>query len=284
MDKAPVVIDRLQTAVRKLGDFMQSQGLANTPADVPKLKGDAARVQFINLFKEVQKCKTQLDQYTDLTDDNRQAIERVVPKDQLQGFKGVYLVTAQRLRAQQGGGGANNPNPDLEQLDFEFVLFASALIDYDYIMALITRYASQPADKQKMSRAELIGLIQSDAKFLDARDDIAEYINTLESGKGLDEKAIRDGFERFKADKNARQLATIAKEHRLDATALQGFIDGILRRMIFDGEALSDLMAPLELGWKARTQAEQALMKELAPLLRKLAQSREISGLGAYEQ
>lgn len=62
MDKAPVVIDRLQTAVRKLGDFMQPQGLTNTPEDLPKLKGDAARVQFINLFKEVQKCKTQLDQ------------------------------------------------------------------------------------------------------------------------------------------------------------------------------------------------------------------------------
>jgi hypothetical protein len=38
--------------------------------------------------------------------------------------------------------------------------------------------------------------------------------------------------------------------------------------MIFDGEALSDLMAPLDLGWKAR-QAETALMKELVPLLQK---------------
>ena len=53
VDKAPVVNDRLQTAVRKLCDFMQSQGLANTPEDVPKLMGDTARVQFINLFKEV---------------------------------------------------------------------------------------------------------------------------------------------------------------------------------------------------------------------------------------
>ena len=66
--------------------------------------------------------------------------------------------------------------------------------------------------------------------------------------------------------------------------ALQAFVDGISQRMIFDGEALSDLMAPLDLGWKARTQAELALMKELAPLLTKRAQGREISGLSAYEQ
>lgn len=43
-------------------------------------------------------------------------------------------------------------------------------------------------------------------------------------------------------------------------------------------------MTPLQLGWKARTKAELALMDELIPPLKKLAQGREISGLGAYEQ
>jgi type I restriction enzyme R subunit len=61
-------------------------------------------------------------------------------------------------------------------------------------------------------------------------------------------------------------------------------VDGILARMIFDGEQLSDLMAPLDLGWKARTQAELALMEELHPLLTKRAQGRDISGLSAYEK
>lgn len=47
---------------------------------------------------------------------------------------------------------------------------------------------------------------------------------------------------------------------------------------------LSDLLAPLELGWKARTRKELALMEDLILLLHKLAQGGEISGLGAYEQ
>lgn len=46
---------------------------------------------------------------------------------------------------------------------------------------------------------------------------------------------------------------------------------------------LSDLMAPLDLGWKTRTQAELALMSDLHPLLAKRAAGREISGLRAYE-
>jgi len=283
VDKAPVVIEKLQTAVQQLDQFMQSQGLENKPEAVPNLKGDAARAQFINLFKEVQRLNTQLDQYTDLTAENKASIEQVIPKEQLQGFKGVYLDTAQRLKEKQDKGG-DKTDPAVQQLDFEFVLFASSVIDYDYIMALITRYASQPPGKQKMSREQLMGLIQSDAKFIDERDDIAEYISTLETGKALDEKAIRAGFERFKADKHARALADIAAKHTLVTSTLQSFVDTTLRRMVFDGDQLSDLFTPLELGWKARTKAELALMEELIPLLKKLAQGREISGLGAYEQ
>lgn len=283
VDKAPVVIEKLQTAVQALDTFMQSQGLENKPEAVPNLKGDAARAQFINLFKEVQRLNTQLDQYTDLTPENKASIEQVLPKEQLQGFKGVYLDTAQRLKEKQDTGG-DKADPAVQQLDFEFVLFASAVIDYDYIMALIARYASQTPGKQKMSREQLIGLIQADAKFIDERDDIAEYISTLEAGKALDEKAIREGFERFKADKHSQALADIAAKHALEAAALQTFVETILRRMVFDGEQLSELFTPLELGWKARTKAELALMEDLIPLLKKFAQGREISGLGAYEQ
>jgi type I restriction enzyme, R subunit len=56
-------------------------------------------------------------------------------------------------------------------------------------------------------------------------------------------------------------------------------------RMIFDGEHLSDLFAPQDPGWKERTIKELALMDDLIlmPLLKKLAQGREISGLAAYE-
>ena len=283
VDKAPVVIQKLETAVQKLDAFMKSQGLDCAPEAVPNLKGDAARAAFIEHFKEVQRLKTQLDQYTDLTPENAVAIEQVLPRDNLLGFRGAYLETAQQLRTQQGKG-ADKPTQEADQLDFEFVLFASAVIDYDYIMGLIARYSESAPGKQKMSRAELIGLIQSDAKFMDEREDIAAYINTLKAGEGLSEKAIRDGYSRFKAEKNAAELAGIADKHALATEALQRFVDTILQRMIFDGEALTDLMEPLGLNWKTRRVKELDLMADLLPLLLKRAAGREISGLSAYEQ
>jgi type I restriction enzyme, R subunit len=65
---------------------------------------------------------------------------------------------------------------------------------------------------------------------------------------------------------------------------LQAFVDGILQRMIFDGERLTDLMEPLGLNWKTRRGKELDLMTDLLPLLTKRAGGRDISGLSAYEQ
>jgi type I restriction enzyme R subunit len=284
VEKAPVVIQKLEAAVQQLDTFMKSQGLDCTPSAVANLKGDAAKAAFCTQFKEVQRLKTQLDQYTDLTEENKASIEHVLPEENLRGFKGQYLETAKRLKEQQGKGGDKPGSEDpVDQIDFEFVLFASAVIDYDYIMGLIAKFSEKGPGKSKMTREELIGLISADAKFMNERDDIAEYIGTLKAGEGLSETAIRDGYTRFKAEKDAKELAAIASRHHLATAALQSFVDGILDRMIFDGEHLSDLMAPLDLGWKARTQAELALMADLHPLLTKRAGSRDISGLSAYE-
>ena len=204
-----MVIQKLDAAVTKLADFMQSQGLACTPEAVHNLKGDDARAAFIKNFKEVQRLKTQLDQYTDLTEDNAVAIEHILPAEHLQGFRGAYLETAQRLKAQQAqpDQGSAGAGTEVDQLDFEFVLFASAVIDYDYIMGLMSRYSQQGPGKQKMSREQLIGLIQADAKFMNEREDIAEYIGRLKAGEGLSEQAIREGYTRFKKEKDSAELA-----------------------------------------------------------------------------
>jgi type I restriction enzyme, R subunit len=284
VEKAPVVIQKLEAAVQKLDAFMKSQGLDCAPSAVANLKGDAAKTVFVERFKEVQRLKTQLDQYTDLTEEDESSIQTILPEENLRGFRGAYLETAQRLKDQRGKSGAKpETETSADQIDFEFVLFASAVIDYDYIMSLIAKFSAKGPGKSKMTREELIGLISADAKFMSERDDIAEYIGTLKAGEGLSEQAIREGYSRFKKDKNAEEIAAIASKHGLTTSSLQSFVDGILNRMIFDAEQLTDLLAPLNLSWKARKDAELALMADLHPLLTKRAGGRNISGLSAYE-
>lgn len=282
VDPAPVVVQKLEKAVTELEKFMKSQGLQCKPEEVNNLKGDAARGEFINKFKEVQRLKTQLDQYTDLKQEEAAQVEKLLPEDTLRAFRGVYIETAQRLKEQQGKN-SEDKNTEVEQLDFEFVLFSSAIIDYDYIMSLISKFTQSEPKKQKMNRDQLISMLCSSSNMMEEREDIIAYINTLEAGKALDEKAIKEGYQKFKAEKAAKEMATIANKHGLEPEELQKFVTQITNRMIFDGEKLSDLLEPLGLGWKARTKKELELMEELIPLLKKLAGGREIVGLGAYE-
>lgn len=282
VDPAPKVIEKYQEAVKAMKKWMTGKNMVAEPQEVYNIKGDTARVEFINRFKEVQRLKTQLDQYTDLNEEQKAEIEELMPEDKLRSFRSSYLELAKQLKEVQQKEGDKAPE-NVQQLDFEFVLFASAVVDYDYIMNLIAKYTQGTTQKQTMTRDQLIGVLSSNANLMDEQEDMIEYIKRLEVGKGLNEREIKDGYQQFKAEKTAKELADIAQKHGLEISALQQFTKSIISRMIFDAEKLSDLFTPFDLGWKDRTKRELALMEDLTPLLRKQAEGREISGLKAYE-
>ena len=292
VEPAPVIIERYHHAINDLRNFMYLQNLDFRADEVANLKGDDAKVCFINYFKEVQRYKTQLDQYTDLI-----KIENINPEgvseptttyglddDELRAFRGAYLDVAKELKTKQ----EKNDSPiteELQDLDFEFVLFASALIDYDYIMSLITRYVG-PSSMMKLTRDQLKNIVFSSANLIDEREDIIEYIDSLDTigVNGKTEKEIKDGYELFKTQKFATELIEIANKHNIQKTELKSFVNDIVDRKIFDGEKLNDLLAPLNLGWRDRTHKETELMNDLMPLLKRMVAGQTISGLSAYEE
>lgn len=282
VDPAPVMIDKYKKAVEALGAFMQEHNLVNEPEEVYNLRGNAARIAFVKNFKEVQRLKTQLDQYTDLDEAQKTKIEAILPKDTLQEFRSSYIETARQLRDIQQKEGAD-ALPEIQQLDFEFVLFASAVIDYDYIMNLIADSTQKKPAKQKMTKAQVISLLSSNTNLMDEQEDLTEFINGLDWTKGYSADELKTMFGAFQDDKYNKELATIANKHGLQTADLKNFVEKIMNRLIFDGEKLTDLLEPLELSWKERRVKELALMEDLVPQLKKLAQGREISGLAAYE-
>ena len=282
VEPAPKVIEKYEVAVIAMEKWMEAKNMVAEPQEVYNIKGDVARVEFVNRFKEVQRLKTQLDQYTDLNEEQKAKIELLIPEEQLRSFRSSYLEIAKQLKEIQQKEGDKAPE-NIQQLEFEFVLFASALVDYDYIMGLIAKFTQNKPSKQKMTREQLISVLSSSANLMEEREDIIGYIKTLEVGKVLNEYEIREGYQQFKAVKTAKELNNIANKNGLETKALQEFTASILSRMIFDGEKLSELFAHLDLGWKERTKRELALMEDLTPLLKKQAEGREISGLKAYE-
>ncbi len=84
-------------------------------------------------------------------------IEELLPEEQLRSFRSSYLEIAKQLKEKQQKEG-DKADPNVQQLDFEFVLSASSVVDYDYIMALIAKYTQTKPSKQTMSREQLINL------------------------------------------------------------------------------------------------------------------------------
>lgn len=281
---------KYKDAVAKLRQFMRLQDLEFKASEVANLRGDEARAGFINCFKEVQRYKTQLDQYTDAINPNEERTNIFsdpqasygFTDDDLRAFRGAYLDLACSLKNKRERR-SESVSPEVEDLDFEFVLFASSLIDYDYIMELIARYAGTPL-KTKMTKEQLIGLVSSTSNLLDEREDIIAYIDSLDGVKGKTEQEIKDGYEIFKEKKFSEEIIAIADKHGLSAASLQNFVDGIVERRIFDGEKLSELIEPLGLGWKDRTRKETAIMSDLVPLLKHITGGQKISGLSAYDK
>ncbi len=290
VEPAESINKKYKKAISDLRNFMSIHNLEFKASEVANLRGDEAKAGFINYFKEVQRYKTQLSQYTDFVsvdDVNSQIVSEPqvgygFTDEDLLAFRGAYLDLAYSLKKRRENKNNEGVSDEIQDLDFEFVLFASALIDYDYIMELIARYVGAPS-KMKMTKEQLISLVSSSANLIDERDDIVAYIDSLDGVNGKTEQEIKDGYEVFKSEKFANELIAIAETHKLSVASLQSFVHTIVDRKIFDGEKLSELVAPLEMGWKDRTKKETAIMTDLIPLLKRMAEGQKISGLSAYE-
>jgi type I restriction enzyme R subunit len=151
-------------------------------------------------------------------------------------------------------------------------------------MMLIAEYSGGETATVKMKKEQLINMLKSNSNLSAEQEEMIDYINSLEMGVPLKEADIKQGYATFKNTKNSTELNDIAKKHNLAVNSLSKFADKIINRCIFDGEDLTDLFAPLELGWKTRGNKEQALMQELSPLLRKIANGKKISGLEVYDE
>src|SRR5690606_24638183 len=109
VDPAPIVIEKFKEAVEKLSVFMQEQGLVCEPQEVYNVKGDAAKITFLENFKEVQRQLLALEQFTDLEPEQKELIDKILPKDTFLEFKSSYLETAKDFQQRQQKEGDQAP-------------------------------------------------------------------------------------------------------------------------------------------------------------------------------
>lgn len=282
---AEEVVELLDVAVQRLYTMMKSHGLEPEPEEVPNLKGDAARAEFVEIFKDVQRPILQLDQYIDIPPELQARINAIMPPEKRLAFRTAYLELGRELRQKQAAESpddASEPTDVMQDIDFELVLFASAIIDYDYIISLIARMVNEEEpERREVTREEIVALLRSHSNLPEDREDILEFVRHPEVINGRTADEISDEFRRFREAKWHRQLQELAHRYGVDQEGLSEFIESTLHVMRYDDSHLSDLFTDEGLGWRDRVAKKNALRADLVPLIRLRAAGQEIDNLPA---
>ena len=86
-------------------------------------------------------------------------------------------------------------------------------------------------------RTKLLGLISADAKFMNERGDIAEYIGTLKAGEGLSGRHPRSKLHAASRPKTPAPNSPTSHPTTAPTAALQTFVDGISTRQALKNKA-----------------------------------------------
>ena len=280
VEPAETVVEQYKDALAKLETVMNSMGLECKPEEVINIPQGENTGHFIDAFKDVQRLSLKLDQYVDMPEELKTAIEAAMPEDTLQQFRTAYLDLARRMRPT--GPGRTEETPEGDAPDFELSLFSSALVDYDYIMKLLARYTNTHFEKVKITKEQLLEILSSSVDLMNEREYLKAFIEEeLEQGNGMSELEIRKRYQAFKDKRFNQQIAALAEEYGIDATALEAFVSETAKLRRIDEDALRELLNHID-GWKQRKAAKEGLLARLAPLFDLLTGGNTIEGLNAY--
>ena len=279
VEPAEKVVGKYKDAIAKLETVMNSMGLECKPEEVINIPQGENSNTFIEAFKDVQRLALKLDQYVDMPEELKTAIEEAMPEDTLQQFRTAYLDLARRTR--NSNGGRTEETPEGEP-DFELSLFSSALVDYDYIMKLLAKYTDTHFEKVKITKEQLLEILSSSVDLMNEREYLKAFIEEeLEKGSGLSEAEIRERYQAYKDKRFNQQIAAIAGAYGIDVAALEAFMAETVKLRRLDEEVLSKLLAHID-SWKQRKAAKEGMLARLAPLFDLLTGGNTIEGLNAY--
>ncbi len=275
------VVENFKEKIAQLKTVMNSMGLECKPEEVINIPQGENTNNFIDAFKEVQRTALKLDQYVDIPKELKAKIEETMPEDTLQQFRTAYLDLARRTRDTEPGRHTEQ-TPEGDELDFELSLFSSALVDYDYIMKLLSIYTDTHLEKVKITKDQLFEILSSSVDLMNESDYLKAFIDEeLIKGSGMSELEIRKRYKEFKDKRFNQQIVALAQEFGIETSSLEDFVKETIKLRRIDEDTLRELLSHID-GWKQRKVAKEGLLVRLAPLFALLSGGNTIEGLNAY--
>ncbi len=281
VEPAEKVVEKYKQAITQLQTVMNGMGLECSPSEVVNIPDGENTNNFIEAFKDVQRLALKLDQYVDMPEELSDMVAEAMPEDTLQQFRTAYLDLARRSQT-GGGSGDEEERAEKDEPDFELSLFSSALVDYDYIMRLLSKYTDTHVERVKITKEQLLEILSSSVDLMNERDYLKAFIEEeLKKGSGMSEQEIRDRYKAFKDNRFNQQVKDLAEEFGIENDALESFVSETVRLRRIDEETLRQLLSHID-NWKLRKVAKENLLGRLAPLFSLLTGGNTIEGLNAY--
>lgn len=280
VEPAETVLDKFKGKIVQLQAVMNGMGLECKPEEVINIPEGENANSFIEAFKDVQRLALKLDQYVDMPEELKEAVEEAMPEDTLQQFRIAYLDLVHRISS--SGGSHTEETPEDDEPDFELSLFSSALVDYDYIMKLLAKYTDTHFEKVKITKEQLLEILAGSVDLMNERDYLKAFIEEdLKQGSGLSELEIRKRYKAFKNKRMNEQIAALAEKYGIDTASLENFVNETVNLRRIDEDTLRDLLSHIE-NWKQRKSAKEGLLDSLVSLFTLLSGGNTIEGLNAY--
>ncbi|QCE34915.1 type I restriction endonuclease subunit R [Acetobacteraceae bacterium] len=294
--KADKKIERLKEQMDTLREFMQDQGLELTPSEVSNLHGNEARAEFVRQYGEIKQTQKDLEQYTDLTPEQKKTIEDILPKEDILGFDqkyqeiGLKLVEEREGEAEEFDEEEDSPEEEgeedqdsIENLELKLVLFSSELVDYDWIMARVAECMSSDTVPQWANK-RIRQLIRADSKFSGVEKDLLEtWMDTIQPGRYTKED-MYSSWENFRSEAQKGAFEVVARKFDVAPEKLEIVVNWIKRNQRLNSEMLEDLIDDPELSFMERSQKREAFGKAVATELRKLeAEIGKIRDIHTYD-
>jgi len=222
------------------------QAIAPTVASVDVIEGEAARLAFVQAFRELLRLKNVLQTFMQFS-----YADLGVDEQTLLDYQSKYLDLADQVAREREAEKVSI----LDDVDFQLDLIRRDDINVDYILRLLAGLAKATPEEREATRRRIRSVVDSDPELHSKRDLILEFIASASPVADVD--VLTGLYEAFMQQRRQDELAEFASSVGVDPDALSDVIARTtysgaspqaseLRGLLVDRTSILELRAKVE--------------------------------------
>lgn len=184
-----------------------------TVKDVDKLRSEEDKKKFVTTFRELMRIKAELETYVEFSFD-----DLLINEQEYFDYMSKYLDIYERR--QRG----EDVSEELEEIDFSLELIRVDVINYDYIIKLLSDIKEAEGTlEHEIKKEEFFKKLERDVQYRDKRELIKRFIEEhLPVVKNIDD--IEDAFNMYWNKEKEKFIEQLAIDEEMDIEKLQELI------------------------------------------------------------